>query len=137
FGALGEAGRDARAFGPAGVVAIGPGTAAALKEHGILADAVPAEHRGEAAATAALELLAGAPEGAAGRRALLARAEVARDALPEALRARGVLVDVVPVYRTVPARGSDVDALRDALRPGQIDAATFTSSSTVEHVRDA
>ena len=36
-----------------------------------------------------------------GARALIARAEEARDVLPDALRARGVEVDVLPLYRTV------------------------------------
>ena len=41
FEALAEAGRDARALANATVAAIGPGTAAALAEHGIGADVVP------------------------------------------------------------------------------------------------
>ena len=40
-------------------------------------------------------------------RLLLARAEVARDVLPDGLRARGWEVDVVDAYRTVPATVSD------------------------------
>ena len=40
---------------------------------------------------------------AAGARVLLARAEQARDVLPEGLGARGFAVDVLPVYRTVRA----------------------------------
>jgi uroporphyrinogen III methyltransferase/synthase len=137
FAALGRAGRDARAFGRARVVAIGPATAAALRERGICADGVPEEFRGEAAAACALGLLAAQGGEVAGRRALLARAEVARDALPAQLREAGVAVDVVPVYRTVPASSGDVAALCDALRAGQLDAVTFTSSSTVQNVCDA
>ncbi len=136
FSAMRASGRDARAFGRTRVVAIGPATGAALEKHGIVPDAVPSEHRGEAAAATALELLE-ALGGPAGRRVLLARAEVAREALPDALRAAGALVDVVPVYRTIPAAGRDVEALAAALRAGQIDAATFTSSSTVDHVCEA
>ena len=40
FGQLQDSGKDARAFGTAKVCAIGPATAAALKEHGIAADAM-------------------------------------------------------------------------------------------------
>ena len=136
FEAMEHEGRDARAFQKAKVVAIGPATAAALAGQGIRADAVPEEFRGERAAEAALSLLA-ADGTVHGRRCLLARAEIARDALPDALRAQGVAVDVVPVYRTVAASGGDVAALTAMLRAGQIDAATFTSSSTVEHFCDA
>src|SRR6185369_17407327 len=52
FDALYEADLDARAFGAARVLAIGPATAAALRERGVRADLVPAEYRGEAAAAA-------------------------------------------------------------------------------------
>ena len=65
-------------------------------------------------------------------RVLLARAAVARDVLPDGLRARGWEVDVVEAYRTVPGaadRGT-LDAAATA------DAITFTSSSTVTHYLD-
>ncbi len=39
--------------------------------------------------------------GSRGQRVLLARAAVARDVIPDALRARGATVDVVDAYRTV------------------------------------
>lgn len=133
FAAMRAQRRDARAMARARVVAIGPATGASLEAHGIIPDAVPSEHRGEAAAESALELL-GASGGAAGRRVLVARAQVARDALPAALRAAGALVDVVAVYRTIPADGRNVSALTASLQAGQIDAVTFTSSSTVDHV---
>src|SRR5262249_10574973 len=88
-------GRDARAFGRAKLAAIGPGTAAALERHGLCADVVAKEHKGEALAAELLSAF-----GDARPRVLLARAEVARDALPDALRAAGCPVDVVPVYKT-------------------------------------
>ena len=68
----------------------------------------------------------------AGKRVLLARAEVARDVIPDALRAAGATVDVVDAYRNVmPAAAPEL--LRAALGKG-IDAATFTSSSSVTHL---
>lgn len=137
FTAIHKAGRDARALANALVVAIGPATAAALEAHGIRADAIPTEFKGEAAADATLALLAQRHGSPTGRRVLLARAEVARDALPQRLQQHAVHVDVVPVYRTVPAEDRDVQALRAALSTGQIDAVLFTSSSTVESVCDA
>ena len=59
---------------------------------------------------------------------LLARAAVARDVLPDGLRAMGWDVEVVPVYRTVPAVPTDEQ--RDDVRGA--DVVTFTSASTVE-----
>ena len=60
------------------------------------------------------------------RRALVARAEEARDVLPDALRARGAEVDVLALYRTV-AEPLDDDARERALGA---DYATFTSASS-------
>ena len=115
---------DARAFGSAKVAAIGPGTAAVLAAGKIRADLVPDRFVAEA-------LLDALPSGPG--RILLARAEVARDVLPEGLRARGWEVDVVDAYRTVGAVVSDEQ--RAAIRGA--DVITFTSSSTVERFLDA
>jgi uroporphyrinogen III methyltransferase/synthase len=76
----------------------------------------------------------GAMKGAS--RVLLLRAEVARDALPDALRAAGCAVDVVAVYKTRPAEGL-ASALRSLFDPLALDAVLFTSSSTVTHVATA
>jgi uroporphyrinogen III methyltransferase/synthase len=65
---------------------------------------------------------------------LLARALVARDALPDLLRRAGSQVDVVPVYETVAADAGE--ALRAHFEKREIDAALFTSSSTVNAVVD-
>jgi uroporphyrinogen III methyltransferase/synthase len=119
FERLHGSGRDARALAAATVAAIGPGTARALREHGVLADVVPDQFVAEAL----VEALAGLPVS----RALVARAEAARDVLPDALRERGAEVDVLALYRTV-AEPLD-DAARAALDGA--DYVTFTSSSTV------
>jgi uroporphyrinogen-III synthase len=66
-------------------------------------------------------------------RVLLARAAVARDILPEGLRARGWDVDVVDAYRTERAPLSDEQAT--AVAAAEI--VTFTSSSTVANLLDA
>lgn len=127
FDALAEVGRDARAFGAARVAAIGPATARALATRGITADLVPARFVGESLA----EELVGAL-GPARPRVLLARALVARDVVPDALRAAGCEVDVVAAYETRPAAPADVAGLVQALEAGAIWAVTFTSPSTVE-----
>ncbi|HEX4336317.1 MAG TPA: uroporphyrinogen-III C-methyltransferase [Polyangiaceae bacterium] len=126
FAALAKAGRDARAFGRALVGVIGPGTGAALARYGVRADVVAREFVGEGLAR----------EIAGARRVLIARALVARDALPDALRSAGAHVDVVPVYRTVPAAPDKGAELRHLLENDALDVALFTSSSTVENVAD-
>ena len=121
---LTPAGLDARALGGLRVAAIGPGTAAALVARGIRADLVPERF----VADSLLEAFPAAPAGTEPR-VLLARAEQARDVLPEGLEARGYAVDVLPVYRTVRAEPDPGELER--VREGKVDAITFTSSSTV------
>ncbi len=124
FEAMAARGRDARALANAVVAAIGPGTAAALAEHGVIADVVPERFVAEALveALAAVDV--------AGRPVLVARAAEARDVLPEALAERGANVDVAALYETV----------REDPEPSVIEAAesadyvTFTSSSTVRNL---
>jgi uroporphyrinogen-III synthase len=69
-----------------------------------------------------------------GARVLLARAEYARDVLPDGLTARGYTVDVLPVYRTVTATPDAQTLAR--VRAGDVSAITFTSSSTVRNFVD-
>ncbi len=69
------------------------------------------------------------------QRILIARAEIARDVIPEALRAAGAEVDVIDAYRNVRPESAPA-LLRAALEKG-IDAATFTSSSSVTHLAAA
>jgi uroporphyrinogen-III synthase len=66
-------------------------------------------------------------------RVLLARAAVARDVLPEGLRAKGWHVDVVEAYRTEPVPLDDARAAAVA----EAEIVTFTSSSTVTNLLDA
>jgi uroporphyrinogen III methyltransferase/synthase len=66
---------------------------------------------------------------------LLPRAEEAPDLLPEGLRAMAADVHVVPVYRTLPD-ATEADAVRARIEAGEIDAVTFTSSSTVRNFRE-
>jgi uroporphyrinogen III methyltransferase/synthase len=127
FEALATAGLDARALAPAAVAAIGPGTARALAAHGIAADVVPERFVAEALAEALADVEVD------GRRVLVARAAEARDVLPDALRERGALVDVLPLYETVREEPS-----ADAVEAAQgADYVTFTSSSTVRNLLDA
>jgi uroporphyrinogen III methyltransferase/synthase len=126
FEALGEAGLDARALAGATVAAIGPGTARALVEHGVVADVVPERFVAEAL----VEALAGVE--VSGRPVLVARAAEARDVLPEALEERGAKVDVVALYETV-REEPEPDAVEAAQ---SADYVTFTSSSTVTNLTE-
>ncbi|HEU5152683.1 MAG TPA: uroporphyrinogen-III C-methyltransferase [Iamia sp.] len=122
---------DTRALGGVRVAAIGPGTAAALARYRVVADLVPERFVAEAL----LDVFPGPPPAPAGEggRVVIARAEEAREVLPEGLRARGWEVEVVPAYRTVPA--AVAPAAREAVAGA--DAITFTSSSTVSRFVEA
>jgi uroporphyrinogen III methyltransferase / synthase len=125
FERMGDQGTDARALAGARLAAIGPGTARALSERGLIADVVPERFVAEGL----VEALADLPVS----RALVARASEARDVLPDALRARGAEVDVVALYETVAETLSETElsALAGA------DYVTFTSSSTVRFLLEA
>lgn len=129
FHELREQGGDGRRLGGVQVAAIGPATAAALREQGITPDVIAQEFVGEAVADA---ILARHGKSKEPLRVLLARAAVARDALPNRLRAAGAGVDVVAAYRTLPPLPEDAARLRSLITDGGVDVVTFTSSSTVE-----
>lgn len=126
---LERSGRDARAFGGALVGVVGPKTGEALERLGIRPDVVAQEFVGEGLAAAVLAR--GVP-----RRALVLRAQVARDVLPDALRAQGTQVDVVAAYQTRSLTASG-DELALRIEQGNVDAMLFTSSSTVSSTLDA
>jgi len=126
FAALRRLRQDARAFGNARLGVIGPRTADALRRYGLEPDVVAEEHVGEGLAR---DILAGGVP----RRVLLARALVARDALPDALRAAGSAVDVVAAYETKPALEAET-RLRELVETRSIEAILLSSSSTIEAV---
>jgi len=130
FEALYASGGDARRLGALKLAAIGPATSLALVQHGLRADLVPDEYRGEAVA----EAIARASGDLTGVRILLPRAQVARDALPNMLRDAGAQVDVIPAYRTVAASADSFAKIRERLEQGTIDVVTFTSPSTVDNL---
>ena len=114
FERLAGRGEDARALAGCVVAAIGPGTARALREHGVIADVVPERFVAEG--------LVDALAGVEVERALIARAAGARDVLPDALRARGAEVVIVEIYET---HAEPVDA---ALAPALAAADYITRS---------
>ena len=69
-----------------------------------------------------------------GKRVLLVRAKVARDVIPDELRAAGALVDVVEAYETVvpeKSRARLQSLIKNARRRPHV--ITFTSSSTARN----
>jgi uroporphyrinogen III methyltransferase/synthase len=118
--------RDIRDLYGAKLCAIGPKTREALEKYGLLVDYVPNEFRAEEI----VKELQG--KVAAGDKILLPRADIARKMLPEALTGLGALVDEVTVYRTLPGTGQ-AGLILEMLKTGEINAITFTSSSTVRN----
>jgi uroporphyrinogen-III synthase/uroporphyrinogen III methyltransferase/synthase len=114
------------------VAAVGEATAAAARKAGLYIAFVPESYVAES-------LVAGLLEGiqfqTAGLRILLARAAVARDVIPDALREAGIVVDVVDAYRNILPEAAP-ELLRRAVDAG-LDAVTFTSSSSATHLAEA
>jgi uroporphyrinogen III methyltransferase/synthase len=125
FERLASGGRDARSLAGARIAVIGPGTARALAEHGIVADIVAERFVAESLLEALSEFHV--------KHALLATASGARTTLPDALRERGARVDVLALYETV-AEPLSERALRQAQTADYI---AFASSSSVRYFLDA
>ena len=110
------------------VAAVGEATADAARKAGFEVAFVPDAYVAES-------LTKGLIGQVAGQRILLARAAMARDVIPDALRAAGAEVVVVDAYRNVLPEAAP-EMLRMAMKEG-IDAATFTSSSSATHLAEA
>ena len=107
------------------IAAVGSSTAAALRNRGLEVAVTPQEYVAESLVEALADQVRG-------QGVLLARAAVARDVIPDALRARGAVVEVVDAYRTVIPADSVTEIRTIFSAGGPVpDAATFTSSSTV------
>ncbi len=104
------------------VAAIGPKTSEALKARGVTPDFVPEEYIAEAILPGLGDLH--------GKWVLLPRAEIARQALPEAIVNAGGTAHEIAVYKTLPVQ-PDPEGLA-ALKSG-VDWITFTSPSTVRN----
>lgn len=123
---LAALGRPWSALGGARVAAIGPATAAALQARGLRAEVVPGEYRAEALVERLRDVVGAAD------RILVPRAAEARDILVSELRRLGADVTEVAAYRTRPPAGSAL-SVRVALAGHEVDAVTFTSSSTARN----
>jgi len=126
FKELKNQGKDVRDLAGIELVAIGPATQAALENRGLRVSFVPEEYRAE-------KIIEGLTSRVLpGQSVLLARAEEARDILPESLKALGADVWDVPAYRTIVGQANK-EELKAMLRDHLIQAVTFTSSSTVRN----
>jgi len=112
------------------VAAVGRATAKHLRAKGVEPDLVPDDARAEGLVAAFGELGVGA-----GCRVLVPRALKARELFPDALRAMGAEVNVVPVYQTVPVE-PDL-AVITRLREGSVDCVTFTSGAIARAFAEA
>jgi len=107
------------------IAAVGKASAEAARRAGFMVSLTPEEYIAESLIESLADL-------AAGQRVLLARAAIARDLIPDTLRATGAVVDVVDAYQN--AIPQDAPAKLRAALASRIDAATFTSSSSVSHL---
>lgn len=119
--------QDMRDIGGVRVAAVGPGTAAKLRELHLQVDLMPEEALGIKVAAAFKKF-----ETVENLKICLLRAEKANPDLPEALEALGGIVDDIAVYRTE-AETEDVEGAGAKLLESGADWITFTSGSTVEH----
>ena len=119
--------KDTRDIGGVRIAAVGPGTAAKLRELHLQVDLMPEEALGAKIAKEFMKF-----ETIENLKICLLRAEAANPDLPSALEALGAIVDDVPVYRTVAEPDLATDASARLLAEGA-DWITFTSGSTVEH----
>jgi len=110
------------------VAAVGEATADAARKAGFRVAFVPEAYKAES-------LVEGMSDQVTGKRVLIARAAVAREVIPDALRTAGAEVEVIDAYRNVLPEAAP-EQLRRAVENG-IDAATFTSSSSVTHLAEA
>jgi len=113
------------------IAVVGSTTGRLVESFGWQVALCPAEQR---AVGLAREIVEGGQ--ARGKRVLFPKGDIAREALPAALRAAGATVREVLVYRTVPA-ATDVEAVGERLRSGGVDAIAFSSPSAVRAFVDA
>ncbi len=114
--------------GSATVCSIGPSTGDALREVGYDVDLVPDEYSSSG-------LVATLEGEVAGTRVEVARSDHGSPVLTDGLEAAGAYVHETVLYRLARPEGSGVSAERAA--GGEVDAAAFTSSLTVEHFLEA
>jgi uroporphyrinogen III methyltransferase/synthase len=117
---------DIRQMVNARLAAIGPKTAAALVEKGLLVEVLPEEYKAEALVEHLRPLVK------ENEKILLPRADIARDVLTVELRKMGCEVTEVDAYDTK-IDATNAQGIVKMLKQQQINVITFTSSSTVRN----
>ncbi len=122
---------DIRSIGGARIAAIGPGTAAKLKEYGLAVDVMPKKYVAEGLLQAFKDARdeIGSVEHST---FLWVHGEEARRVIYDGLTAMHAIVDECIAYKTV-AETDDVTGAQAVLRETGADIVTFTSSSTAEN----
>ena len=126
FDTLFAMGKDVRVLGHLKFACIGPVTKERLGDFGIISDILPETFRAESVVKAFSHT------NIQGKNVLLPRAKKARTILPEELTKMGANVDEITAYETV-LDSDHKNTLTTLLKENQIDAVTFTSSSTVSN----
>ena len=121
---------DMRDFGGARIAAVGPATAARLKELRLMVDLIPKDTTAAGIAKELAEFMS-----IENLRVLLLRAENATSDLPQVLEDKGAIVDDIPCYRTLPEPPEETIATRILMEQGA-DWLTFFSGSSVEHFHE-
>jgi len=114
-------------IGEVPLAVIGSATAKKLSEWKLAPALMPKRFNAEG-------LLEVFPKDLLGVRILFPRAETAREILPEELRRRGAIVDVLPVYRTKKAAAEPPDQI---LAKEKIDCVVFTSPSALRYLSES
>ncbi len=122
---------DARSIGGVKIAAMGPGTAAKIREYRIGVDLIPKKSVAEGLVEALVDELGDLSS----FKMLWVKAEDTRDILSKSLNDQGVILDEAIAYRTVPETTDRTGAV-ERFRTEGADVITFTSSSTVEHFLD-
>ncbi len=122
---------DIRELGGARIAAVGSGTAAELRKHGLMVDVMPQKAVAEEL-IAEFDRRADEFGGVANVTMLWVHSEKGRDVVYRELMKRQAIVDECIAYNTV-QETEDPTGARARLREEGADVITFTSSSTVRH----
>ncbi|MNI20360.1 Uroporphyrinogen-III C-methyltransferase [compost metagenome] len=130
FRRLGELGIDIRRMTKARVLAVGPKTAEALQQRGLMVEELPSKFHGDSLLEAIEAQLK------PGEKVLLPTADIARAYIPKRMVELGLQVTEVDVYENVLVV-EDGEIIVEMLRNHEIHIVTFTSSSTVTNLIEA
>ncbi len=127
FDVLASHGKDSRDLKGKKIIAIGEKTSEEILKYHLTPDYMPAVYTAEGIISLAEGL------NLDGKKILIPRALVAREILPDTLRAMGATVEVLCVYETLTPDYSkqELDAIKEKISDAKIGLVTFTSSSTV------